>query len=152
MSEFSNTSYSILSDNESNQSDLLLPSTLPLPPPKRQKKCGGPKSDNVWEYFIKGNEKHDGHYSATCCHCGKKWTRGKPGSLKAHLSNECLNCPEDISKYWRYQLSIESTNYTRRQKDTITFPTHSINLKSFSILVQISLYHQLWLNVWIDQC
>ena len=69
---------------------------------KRQKtnKRGSPKRDKVWEYFIVGDEKNDGHYPATCYHCKKKWQRGKPRTLKAHLSNECLQCPEDISKYW----------------------------------------------------
>ncbi|CAG8677088.1 7981_t:CDS:1, partial [Funneliformis mosseae] len=34
---------------------------------KRQKtnKKGGLKRDEVWEYFIVGDEKNDGHYSAT---------------------------------------------------------------------------------------
>jgi hypothetical protein len=69
---------------------------------KRQKtnKRGSPKRDKVWEYFIVGDEKNDGHYPATCYHCKKKWQRGKPRTLKAHLSNECLQCPKDIRKYW----------------------------------------------------
>ena len=64
------------------------------------------------EYFIIGDEKNDRYYPATCYYCEKKWQRGNPGTLKAHLSNECLQCPEDISKFWRDKLSTELTNYT----------------------------------------
>ncbi|CAJ0896418.1 16393_t:CDS:2, partial [Entrophospora sp. SA101] len=59
----------------------------------------GPKSDEIWNYYNKGQEKNDGHYSATCYYCSKTWARGKPAKLKAHLANECLPCPPDINHF-----------------------------------------------------
>ena len=81
---------------------------------KKTNKSGGPKFDEVWDYFIKGQEVNVGHYSASCHYCEKEWARGKPAALKAHLANECLPCPENISKYWREKLAENKTNYTRR--------------------------------------
>ncbi|CAG8607934.1 4540_t:CDS:1, partial [Funneliformis mosseae] len=43
-----------------------------------------------------GQELNPEHYKATCYHCNKVWTRGKPSVLKAHLANECLSTPKDI--------------------------------------------------------
>ncbi|CAG8796706.1 11481_t:CDS:1, partial [Racocetra fulgida] len=43
----------------------------------------------VWDYFVKGTEKNNGHYEATCSYCGKIWAQGKPTQLEAHLANEC---------------------------------------------------------------
>ncbi|CAG8761085.1 18622_t:CDS:2, partial [Rhizophagus irregularis] len=75
---------------------------------------GGPKFDEVWQYFTQGEELNPGHYKATCYHCKKEWSRGRPVALKAHLANECLACPEDISKYWRDKLAENTVNYTRK--------------------------------------
>ncbi|CAG8670815.1 24224_t:CDS:2, partial [Gigaspora margarita] len=60
----------------------------------------------VWDYFNKGTEKNNGHYEATCSYCMKKWARGKLAQLEAYLSNDCISCPEDISRYWREKLGI----------------------------------------------
>jgi len=76
---------------------------------------GGPKFDEVWEYFIKGDEANIGHYKATCHYCNREWARGKPAALKAHLANECSLCPENIKIYWRDKLAENENNYTRRQ-------------------------------------
>lgn len=90
----------------------------PAQTPLLQKKTnrglkGGPKFDEVWEYFIRGCEVNVGHYKATCHYCKKEWPRGKPATLKAHLANECLPCPENISTYWRDKLAENNNNYTR---------------------------------------
>jgi len=53
-------------------------------------KKGGSKRDEIWEYFVKGDDKGDGHFSASCYHCEKIWQKGKLGVLKAHFSNEYL--------------------------------------------------------------
>lgn len=81
---------------------------------KKKFNKGGPKFDEVWKYFIQGEEVNSGHYKVSCCHCKKEWARGKPAALKAHLANECLPCPEEISRYWREKLIESKVNYTRR--------------------------------------
>ncbi|CAB4484209.1 unnamed protein product [Rhizophagus irregularis] len=72
-------------------------SETPLPRKKANK--GGPKFDEVWQYYIQGDDINPGHYKATCYHCKKEWSRGRPVALKAHLANGCLAYPENISKY-----------------------------------------------------
>jgi hypothetical protein len=69
--------------------------------------------DKVWTYVIMGDILNAEHYKATCYHCNKVWTRGKPSVLKAHLANECLNTPKDISKYWRNKIAENNVTYTR---------------------------------------
>ncbi|CAJ0754641.1 21882_t:CDS:10 [Entrophospora sp. SA101] len=93
----------------------------PCSPTKKRKanKCG-PKSDEIWNYYNKGQEKNDGHYSATCYYCSKTWARGKPAKLKAHLANKCLPCPPDISKFWKDTLATEVVNYSRSKKNPTT--------------------------------
>jgi len=81
---------------------------------------GGPKFDEVWDYFIKGHEVNVGHYKATCHYCKKEWARGKPAALKSHLANECSPCPEDISEYWRDKLTENKTNYTRHSSQNFS--------------------------------
>jgi hypothetical protein len=81
---------------------------------------GGPKFDEVWSYFNKGEEAKDGHYSATCFNCERTWARGKPAKLKAHLANQCIQCPLNIQKYWQEKLAAEKNKYTRSQKTTIS--------------------------------
>lgn len=84
-----------------------------------QKKAnkGGPKFDEVWQYFIQGAEGNPGHYKATCHYCKKEWSRGRPVALKAHLANECSECPEEISEYWKDKLAENMANYTRKKQD-----------------------------------
>ena len=94
-----------------------LPAETPL---SRKKTKGGLKFDEVWDYFIKGQEVNVGHYKATCHHCKKEWARGKPAALKAHLANECLPCPKDISEYWRDRLVENTINYTRQSSQNLS--------------------------------
>ncbi|CAG8485394.1 15373_t:CDS:2 [Rhizophagus irregularis] len=61
-------------------------SETPLPRKKANK--GGPKFDEVWQYYIQGDDINPGHYKATCYHFKKEWSRGRPVALKAHLANE----------------------------------------------------------------
>lgn len=77
-----------------------MPAETPFPRKKTSNNKGGPKFDEVWDYFIKGKEVNVEHYKATCHYCKKKWTRRKPAILKAHLANECLPCSEDINEYY----------------------------------------------------
>ena len=36
--------------------------------------------------------------------------------MKSHLANECLLCPEEISRYWREKVANWQINYTRNSK------------------------------------
>ncbi|CAG8730990.1 41908_t:CDS:1 [Gigaspora margarita] len=92
----------------------------------------------IWNYFIKGAEKSHGHYEATCYYClpKKSWARGKPAKLEAHLSNECPNCPENISRYWQEKVAkrnqiifIKKKNSTPVSQAPITYyfsPDHPL--------------------------
>ncbi|GES95126.1 ribonuclease H-like domain-containing protein [Rhizophagus clarus] len=67
----------------------------------------------IWEYYEKGLQKSNGHYEAICFYCKTKWSRGKPQKMEAHLATECIQCPEEIS---RYCIANRQTNYTRNNK------------------------------------
>ena len=92
-------------------------------PLKKTNKIGDPKFDEVWDYFIKGQEVNVGHYKAKCHYCKKEWIRGKPAALKAHLANECVPCPEDISEYWRDKFAENQINYTRCSSQNLSIQT-----------------------------
>ncbi|CAG8453719.1 6330_t:CDS:2 [Cetraspora pellucida] len=87
----------------------------------------------IWSYYIKGAEKSHGHYEATCYYCLPKkfWARGKPAKLEAHLANECSNCPEHISQYWRDKVAERSSNYTRK-KNVLPSPAQPSITSHFS--------------------
>ncbi|GES99151.1 ribonuclease H-like domain-containing protein [Rhizophagus clarus] len=70
----------------------------------------------IWEYYEKGLQKSNGHYEAICFYCKTKWSRGKPQKMEAHLATECIQCPEEISRYWRENIANRQTNYTRNNK------------------------------------
>ena len=74
----------ILSDNES-----------------KEKNSGRPFTD-IWKYIKRGKSRGNSHYEETCNFCGKKWSRGKPTSLRAHIANHCTstNIPADIKSYF----------------------------------------------------
>ena len=36
--------------------------------------------------------------------------------MESHLANECLSCPEEISRYWREKVASRQINYTRNSK------------------------------------
>jgi len=91
-----------------------------LPPNKKTNK--GTKFDEIWQYFIQGEEINKGHYRASCYYCQKNWSRGQPGVLKAHLANDCTSCPEEISNYWRDKLSENKITYTRNSQKPPTQP------------------------------
>ncbi|RIB03548.1 hypothetical protein C2G38_2049181 [Gigaspora rosea] len=76
----------------------------------------------VWDYFVKGVKKNNGHYEAICSYCKKIWSRGKRAQLEAHLANECASCPDDISRYWREKVAERDINYTRRPKKSSALP------------------------------
>lgn len=74
----------VLSDNDDNE-----------------KNSGRPFTD-IWKYIKRGKSHGNGHYGGTCNFCGKKWSRGKPASLRAHIANHCtsLEIPADVRSYF----------------------------------------------------
>jgi hypothetical protein len=80
----------------------------------------------VWEYYEKGARKSNGHHEAICFYCKTKWARGKPAKMEVHLANECAQCPEEISRYWREIIANRQTNYTRNNnKKLLSQPPNS---------------------------
>jgi len=54
----------------------------------------------VWKHVVQGKPRSQGHYEAKCKYCNKKWSRGKPINMRAHLATHCQNCPDDVSSYF----------------------------------------------------
>ncbi len=56
----------------------------------------------IWKYVKRGRSRDNGHYEATCNFCNKKWRRGKPACLRAHIANYCTdaNIPADVKSYF----------------------------------------------------
>ena len=123
MNEFSDDEYEFqdnetLETHETRETDEIEETSTQHELLKRKKiKKGGPKLDEIWEYFIQGNETNPGHYKATCYYCSNGWARGKPSTLKAHLANNCVSCPDNIRKYWQDKLADNNIKYTRSLKD-----------------------------------
>jgi len=45
--------------------------------------------------------------------------------MESHLANECLSCPEEISRYWCEKVANRQTNYTRNSKSLPFLPNNS---------------------------
>jgi hypothetical protein len=86
--------------------------------PTKRARTGGASFDEIWKYFIRGEDQGNGHYSVKYYHCEFTRGRGKPSELKVHLANRCNDCPEDIKKYWRDKLAEQTTDYTRTPKNS----------------------------------
>ena len=54
----------------------------------------------VWKHVVQGKPRSQGHYEAKCKYCNKKWSRGKPINMRAHLATHCQNCLNDVSSYF----------------------------------------------------
>ncbi|CAG8755942.1 ribonuclease H-like domain-containing protein [Rhizophagus irregularis DAOM 181602=DAOM 197198] len=74
----------------------------------------------IWEYYEKGAQKNNGHYEAICFYCKTKWSRGKPQKMEVHLANECIQCPEEISIYWRENIANRQTTYSRNNQKLLS--------------------------------
>lgn len=74
----------------------------------------------IWEYYEKGVQKNNGHYEAICFYCKTKWSRGKPQKMEVHLANECIQCPEEISRYWRENIANRQTIYSRNNQKLLS--------------------------------
>ncbi|CAB4444471.1 unnamed protein product [Rhizophagus irregularis] len=61
---------------------------------------------------IRGKSRGNGHYEATCSFCNKKWSRGKPASLRAHIANHCTatNIPANVQSYFIQVVANENEN------------------------------------------
>ena len=62
------------------------------------------------EIYQRDKSHGNGHYEGTCNFCGKKWSRGKPTSLRAHIANHCTstNIPADVKSYFIKILANEN--------------------------------------------
>jgi hypothetical protein len=65
----------------------------PIIPSKRER--GRPK-DDVWSHYEQGERDSQGHASATCKYCNKKYNRDDTMILKAHLANHCKDAPGSV--------------------------------------------------------
>ncbi|CAB5198560.1 unnamed protein product [Rhizophagus irregularis] len=74
----------------------------------------------IWEYYEKGAQKNNGHYEAICFYCKTKWSRGKPQKMEVHLANECIQYPEEISRYWRENIANRQTTYSRNNQKLLS--------------------------------
>ncbi|CAG8794233.1 16048_t:CDS:2, partial [Gigaspora margarita] len=62
-------------------------------------------NQQIWEYYITSS--NIGSCSASCYHCPKSWSCGRPGEMETHLANICLGVPKNIKEYWQESLSIK---------------------------------------------
>ncbi|CAG8746770.1 4543_t:CDS:1, partial [Rhizophagus irregularis] len=87
----------IFSDNEINN-------------PKE--KNSGYSFTDIWQYIKRGKSRGNDHYEATCSFCNKKWSRGKPASLRAHIANHCTatNISADVRSYFIQVVANENEN------------------------------------------
>jgi hypothetical protein len=92
---------------------------------KKSKNNNTKPFSEIWEYYEKGSVKSNGHYEAICLHCKTVWSRGKPQKMEAHLANECLLCPEEISNYWCKKVANRQTNYIRKSKPQLLNSTQT---------------------------
>jgi hypothetical protein len=109
--------FSEIASTSSATSSIPIFAITPTLSKKKSKGNGGPKKDEIWEYYTQGESLGNGHYKAACHHCPISWARGKPSAMKAHLANGCASCPEDISQYWRNKLANQVINYTRNPRN-----------------------------------
>ncbi|CAJ0751389.1 358_t:CDS:2, partial [Entrophospora sp. SA101] len=58
-----------------------------------------------------------GHFSAKCIFCNHNWGRAYVKSLQAHLSNDCVECPNDICNFY---LGVLSTNDNMSVDDNLS--------------------------------
>ncbi|CAG8610373.1 5340_t:CDS:1, partial [Cetraspora pellucida] len=63
----------------------------------KKKAKGGRSRDEVWMWFVKGNENETskGYYFATCSFCDHYWVTAKLSKLKTHLAKECQKVDSD---------------------------------------------------------
>ena len=92
------------------QGDIVIFSDNEVNDPK-EKNSGRPFTD-IWQYIKRGKSRGNGHYEATCSFCNKKWNRGKPASLRAHIANHCTgtNIPADVRSYFIRVVAKENEN------------------------------------------
>ncbi|CAG8754365.1 17720_t:CDS:2 [Rhizophagus irregularis] len=101
----------------SSDEEQITPNNKKIKLPKVQKNTK-PFSE-IWEYYERGAQKNNGHYEAICFYCKSKWSRGKPQKMEVHLANECIQCPEEISRYWREIIASRQTTYTRNNQKSL---------------------------------
>ncbi|CAJ0900414.1 14247_t:CDS:2 [Entrophospora sp. SA101] len=84
---------------------------------KQNNSNSGRKLNEVWNFFTKTPLKSAGHFSAKCIFCNRNWGRAYVKSLQAHLSNDCVECPNDIRNFY---LGVLSTNDNMSVDDNLS--------------------------------
>ncbi|CAB4392255.1 unnamed protein product [Rhizophagus irregularis] len=101
----------------SSDEEQITPNNKKIKLPKVQKNTK-PFSE-IWEYYERGVQKNNGHYEAICFYCKSKWSRGKPQKMEVHLANECIQYPEEISRYWHEIIANRQITYTRNNQKSL---------------------------------
>ena len=85
---------------------------------KNSKTFGGSPLSQVWEHFLKGPEikNNKGHYNAKCNYCLKYFEVGYPNVLEKHLARECVECDEEIRKYYLNSIIGKSRSRNNQKK------------------------------------
>src|SRR6266480_4335244 len=110
------------------QSDVLI-----LSDNEQEKNSGRPFTD-IWKYIKRGRSRGNGHYEGICSICSKKWGRGKPTVLRAHIANHCTSTtvPANVKSYFikivtnenerkrEYSSDNEAENTLKKQKTKAT--------------------------------
>lgn len=109
-------------NNYFQQENDDISSTIPELSDNKRKHAGGRPSSEVWDHFMRGDEKTKGHYEATCRYCHQIWDRAYPSRLEIHLANQCIEVEHEVRKKFlgivtRKNYVIElSDNKTKKQK------------------------------------
>ena len=92
------------------QSDIVCDDIVVLSDSELKEKNFGRPFTDIWKYIKRGKSRGNGHYEGTCNFCGKKWSKGKPTSLKAYITNHCtgINIPANVKSYFIKILANEN--------------------------------------------
>src|SRR5687768_2962233 len=74
------------------------------------KNNGGWPLGSVWNHFTRGEEKSRGKYQAKCNYCDKRWERGEPCELEAHLASHCSKVPNEIIREYLAKVLLRDTD------------------------------------------
>jgi hypothetical protein len=105
---------------------------------KNSKNTGGRPLGEVWEHFIRGEEKVKGKYKATCSYCNNNWERGEPCNLEAHLANHCNSAPKEVIRTFLSKILLrnnnesESNNKSNKRKLLIPSDSSQKTLDNFT--------------------
>lgn len=80
------------------------------------KKGGGRRKGNHWEYFERGEVSQDGHARATCKFCGFSMYRGESAKMEGHIANHCKKAPGYIVREYLGKTSSASEDVQGKKR------------------------------------